>query len=433
MVLDPQSDLPKNGTFHSPMVVKAHDAIRRERLTDDHAYDAVGFKDLVTRALKLSASDIHLCVNESPRFRIRGEIETFNLPPLSEFVFYRWLEEILSPQQIAKFEEEQEYDTAAYFPDLIRCRINLFFSLLGSSMVIRLIPLEAKSMEQLYLPEKLKELCAVPKGLFLITGPTGSGKSTTVAAMIRYMNETFKKNIVSIEDPIEFVHTSKKCTIRQREVGIHTKAFENALRAVLREDPDIILIGEMRDRMTVETALKAAQTGHLVFGTLHTNSAVATINRILNIFQPSEQDPIRHQLSESLVAIAAQMLLPSTDGSRRAVLELYINTVTGRDFIDRGDYDQLTQLIKECDYEGMQTMNDVMFRLVKEGVITPETSIKFSPYPNEMSQLLRGKEDNLIAANREIQDGQPRNSFGSGTQYSGSYSQNPNRPPSARS
>lgn len=372
-------------------------------------YATMAFKDLISRAIQLNASDIHLSTAEPPRFRIRGEIEVFNLPSVSAETFTRWIAEFLGPEQIKRFEQEQEYDTAVFYPNLIRCRVNLFMSLLGPSMVVRLIPLTAKSLDELGMPPKLKEITEFPKGLVLVTGATGSGKSTTLAAMIRYLNENFKKNIISIEDPIEYVHQSQKCSIRQREVGIHTHSFERALRSVLREDPDIILIGEMRDRMTMEIALKAAQTGHLVFGTLHTNSCVSTIDRMLNIYPPAEQEPMRHQIAESLVAIVSQMLVPSNDGGRRAVMELFINTVTARDYIDRGIYDELAQLIPNSTYEGMQTMNQVLFDLVREGTISPEVAEKYSPVPNEMAQMLRGRVGNADQAARNEQERRSRN------------------------
>ncbi len=385
--------------------------VRTARLDqmDSGTYDNMTFQELVSRAMQLNASDIHMCVDEPPRFRIRGEIEVFNLPPVSHSAYQRWLNEILpSAEQIRRFEQEQEYDTAVYFPGMIRCRVNLFMSLLGPSMVVRLIPLIVKSIDELGLPTKLKEISEFPKGLILVTGPTGSGKSTSLAAMIRYLNENYKKNIISIEDPIEYVHQSQKCSIRQREVGIHTHSFERALKSVLREDPDIILIGEMRDRLTVEIAMKAAQTGHLVFGTLHTNSAISTIDRILNIYPPSEQEPVRHQIAESLVAIISQMLVPSNDGGRQAVMEVFINTVTARDYIDRGIYDELAQLIPTCTYEGMQTMNQVLFQMVKEGVISPEVAEKYSPVPNEMAQMLRGKVSNADDVGRADADSDKR-------------------------
>ncbi|WP_218082903.1 type IV pilus twitching motility protein PilT [Anthocerotibacter panamensis] len=408
----------------SPKPPRTQQFARSDQGADARAYETMAFRDLVSRAMQLNASDIHLCSGEPPRFRIRGEIELFNLPSVSEEVFRRWVTDILAPEQIKRYDQEQEYDTAVFFPGMIRCRVNLFFSLLGPAMVVRLIPLLAKGIDELGLPTKLKDISENPKGLVLVTGPTGSGKSTTLAAMVRYLNENYKKNIISIEDPIEYVHQSIKCSIRQREVGIHTQSFDRALRSVLREDPDIILIGEMRDRLTVEVALKAAQTGHLVFGTLHTNSAVATIDRILNIYPPSEQEPMRHQIAESLVAIVSQMLVPSNDGGRRAVMEIFINTVTAQDYIDRGVYDELAQLIPTCSYEGMQTMNQVLHALVKGGIITGEVAEKYSPVPNEMAQLLRGK---LTTTEEAVASSDTERRRGNWDGYSGSYNTRPKR------
>ncbi|MEO0375882.1 MAG: ATPase, T2SS/T4P/T4SS family, partial [Cyanobacteria bacterium P01_A01_bin.17] len=215
--------------------------------------------------------------------------------------------------------------------------------------------------------------------------------STTLAAMVDYINSEMPKHIISIEDPVEFVHQSKKSMIRQREVGIHTHEFENALKASLREDPDVILIGEMRDRVTVNTALKAAQTGHLVFGTLHTNSAVKTIERMLNIFKPEEQAPMRVQVAESLVGVIAQSLLRTTDGKRAAIHEVMINTDAVKDYILRGDVEEIEAIIPQCNYDGMMTMNQCIYQLYEEGRIDEETALESSPKPNEMAQILRGR------------------------------------------
>lgn len=235
-------------------------------------------------------------------------------------IFEEYLTEILTPAQRQQFAETKELDTAIFYPGFIRCRVNCFDSLTGGAIVLRLISLKVPSIDELRLPQVLKEIAGKPQGLVLVTGPTGSGKSTTIAAMIRDLNETITKHIVTIEDPIEYVHTSQKCLISQREVGLHTLEFFNALRAVLREDPDIILIGEMRDRITVNTALQAAQTGHLVLGTLHTRNAIDAINRLLNLYNPDEQPSMRIQIVESLVAVIAQQLLPTTDSQRLALL-----------------------------------------------------------------------------------------------------------------
>ena len=209
--------------------------------------------------------------------------------------------------------------------------------------------------------------------------------------MVDYINREMPKHIISIEDPIEFVHKSRKSMIRQREVGIHTQKFDNALKASLREDPDVILIGEMRDRETVNTALKAAQTGHLVFGTLHTNSAVKTIERILNLYKPEEQGPMRMQVAESLVGVVAQALVRTTDGKRAAIHEIMINTDAVKDYILRGDVEEIEALIPECTYDGMVTMNQGLYRLYEEGRIDEETTLESSPKPNEMAQILRGR------------------------------------------
>ncbi|MBC8120808.1 MAG: type IV pilus twitching motility protein PilT [Gemmatimonadaceae bacterium] len=357
----------------------------------------LSLEGLVRQAKQGTASDVHLCVGEAPRMRIRGLIETTTHPVTTIETFYRWLREVLTPEQIATFEATKEFDTAIMYDGLARCRINLFYSLLGPAMVMRLVSLEIPSLEQLALPDVLKTIAQSHKGLVLITGPTGSGKSTTLAAMLRYINENFAKHIISIEDPIEYVHSSCRSIVRQREVGEHTLQFENALRAALREDPDIILIGEMRDRITVDIAIKAAQTGHLVFGTLHTNSAVSTIERLLNIYTPAEQDSMRHQIAESLVAVVAQSLVRTVDGKRAAAHEIMINTDTAKDYIHRGVVDELDQLIPQCTYDGMQTMNQALYDLVQAGRVDPETAIENSPRSNELAQMLRGKVSNRTA------------------------------------
>ncbi len=347
-------------------------------------------EQLIKKAFDDGFSDIHLGVGEVPRYRNRGEIEATKYPVTDKETFRGWLREILTPEEIKSFEEKLEFDGATQY-DFARVRINIFGSLRGSAMVLRLIPVKILTMEQLKLPLVFKDICHYHKGLILVTGPTGSGKSTTMAAMIDYINREMAKNIITIEDPIEFVHKSQKSLVKQREVGMHTRKFDNALKAALREDPDLILVGEMRDKETVNTALKAAQTGHLVMGTLHTNSAVKTIERILNLYSGEEQDAMRVALSEALVAVIAQGLCRTTDGKRAAFHDILINTDAVKEWVIDGKYDEITELMKQASYDGMATMNQSLFQLYEEGRITEETALEMSPTPNEMAQFLRGR------------------------------------------
>ncbi|NJL78402.1 MAG: type IV pilus twitching motility protein PilT [Richelia sp. RM2_1_2] len=348
------------------------------------------FEQLIKEAHEKGFSDIHLGVGEVPRFRNRGEIDTTNYPQTDKETFMSWLHDILTEEEIKRFQETLDFDGATQF-DFARVRINIFDSLRGYAMVLRLIPVKILTMEQLKLPPIFRDICHYHKGLILVTGPTGSGKSTTMAAMIDYINREMAKHIITIEDPVEFVHQSRKSLIKQREVGMHTRKFDNALKAALREDPDLILVGEMRDRETVNTALKAAQTGHLVMGTLHTNSAVKTIERILNLFPGEEQDPMRVAISESLVAVISQGLCRTTDGKRAAFHDILINTEAVKDWIKDSKYDEMTELMKQASFDGMITMNQSLFNLYQEGQITEEIALEMSPTPNEMAQMLRGR------------------------------------------
>ena len=389
--VSPPNPSPAAPPFGPPARPTAAGRIPVAAATSRAAPPGPTLRQLVQEAYEKGYSDIHLGVGEVPRFRDRGQMVLSNYPVTTTEMFYGWLRESLPENQIRQFEECLELDTAIQYEGLVRCRVNCFVSLLGPAMVMRLIPLKILTLEQLRAPEVLKRIAEEQKGLVLVTGPTGSGKSTTLAAMVDYINSNFPKHIISIEDPIEFVHQSKKSMVRQREVGIHTLEFANALKASLREDPDIILIGEMRDRETVDTALKAGQTGHLVFGTLHTNSAVRTIERLLGIYRPEEQEPMRLQLAETLVAIIAQTLVRTTDGKRTAAHEIMRNTDAIRDYIKRGAVDEIEELIADGSYEGMCTMNQSLFRLYQEGRITEEVCLEAAPRRNEMAQWLRGR------------------------------------------
>ncbi|NET09989.1 MAG: type IV pilus twitching motility protein PilT [Merismopedia sp. SIO2A8] len=352
--------------------------------------DAPSLMQLVRLAHEKGFSDIHLGVGKIPFFRNRGDMVRTDYPQTSETTFYGWMKEIFRDEDIRKFRAEFDFDGAAQY-EFTRVRVNAFMSLRGPAMVLRLIPMKIKSLDDLGFPEVFKNLCIEhSQGLILVTGPTGSGKSTTIAAMIDYINRTQAKHVVTIEDPIEFVHRNHKSLINQREVGIHTTEFKRALRAVLREDPDVILIGEMRDQITVNTALQAAQTGHLVLGTLHTNSAVSTIERLLNIFDPTEQDVMRYQVAESLVAVLAQVLVQTTDGKRTAAQEIMVNTDTIKDWIQKGDIEEIEDIMPRSSYYGMQSMNQSLYQLYEYGKITEETALSASPNPNDMMMRLKG-------------------------------------------
>ncbi|MBE9047062.1 type IV pilus twitching motility protein PilT [Pleurocapsales cyanobacterium LEGE 10410] len=345
---------------------------------------------IIKKAYEQGYSDIHLGVEEVPRMRDRGAMALTEYPKTDLNTFMSWLYEILTDEEVENFKRDLEFDGATQY-EFARVRINIFDTLRGPALVMRLIPLKILTMEQLGLPPVFRDISDEHKGLILVTGPTGSGKSTTMAAMVDYINTEHAKHIITIEDPIEFVHRSKRSLIKQREVGINTRKFDNALKAALREDPDIILVGEMRDRETVNTALKAAQTGHLVMGTLHTNSAIKTIERILTLYSAEEQDAMRIAISESLVAVISQGLCRTTDGKRAAYHDIMVNTETVKDYIKQGKYDEIHNLMMDGDYDGMITTNQALFNLYEEGRITEEIALEMSPTPNEMAMMLRGR------------------------------------------
>ncbi len=330
-------------------------------------------KEMITIAFEKGYSDVHLGVGEVPRFRDRGAIVTTEYPETDNQTFMSWLQEVLSEEQIRQFQKNLEFDGATQY-DFARLRINVFDSLTGYGMVL-----------------VFKDVSSAHKGLILVTGPTGCGKSTTMAAMVDYINKEHPRHIITIEDPIEFVHKSRKSLIKQREVGIHTLEFDKGLKASLREDPDVILIGEMRDRETVNTALKAAQTGYLVMGTLHSNSAVKSLERILSLYDADERPGMRVAMAESLVAIISQGLCPTTDGKRIADHDILVNTETIKEYIRDGKNDEIPPLMQEGDYDGMTVMNKSLFKLYFDGKITEETALEYSPARNEMSQMLRGR------------------------------------------
>ena len=340
-----------------PSLRTSDGARERQSLVPNEAADGTpSLEEIVRIAHEAGHSDVHLGVGEVPRYRARGDMQGTPWPVTRADVFQRWLQEMLTPQQIDAFGRDKEFDGSHAFP-FVRVRINLMDSLRGPAMVLRLIPQTILTMEQLNLPSVLQSLAARPKGLILVTGPTGSGKSTTLAAMIDWINRNEARHILTIEDPVEFVHESRKSLIRHREVGLHTLKFHNALRAALREDPDVILVGEIRDQETLSTALEAAQTGHLVFGTLHTNSAVKTVERVLGMYPPEEQESVRRSLSESLLGVIAQGLIKTKDGKRAAYHDILINTDACKDYIQRGALDEVEEIMERSGFDGMVTTN----------------------------------------------------------------------------
>ncbi|WP_254217304.1 type IV pilus twitching motility protein PilT [Synechococcus sp. CCY 9618] len=347
-------------------------------------------EDIVRVAFDRNFSDIHLGVGEEPRFRNRGDMLPAGLPATDSITFRDWLREIMEPAEIDRFIQQKEHDGSFAF-GFVRIRVNLLESLLGPAMVLRLIPQTIPSIDELNLPQVLKDLALRPKGMLLVTGPTGSGKSTTLAAVIDHINRTMKRHILTIEDPVEFVHKSRQSLIRQRELGTHTKYFKTALRAALREDPDVILIGEIRDQETLTTAIEASQTGHLLLGTLHTNSAVRAVERMLGMYPPQEQDGVRRAVSDSLLGVISQGLIKTVDGKRTSFHDVFINTDACRDYIQRADLDEIESIMERSGFDGMITSNQYLARLVQEGKVNGEEAMAASHKPSELAQTLRGR------------------------------------------
>ncbi len=326
--------------------------------------------DLLVFTQKNNASDLHLSTNNPPYLRINGEMVPYKTPPLSTDDIKLMLYSIMTEQQRSDYERDMEIDFAISFGQDMRFRVNAFNTMNGPAAVMRTIPNNIQSLEELHAPEILKKLSMLHKGLVLVTGPTGSGKSTTLAAMVDFINASEAKHIITIEDPIEFLHVSKKSLINQREVGRSTKSFARALKSALREDPDVILVGELRDIETIQLALTAAETGHLVLGTLHTNSAPKTIDRIIDVFPADDKEMVRAMLSVSLEGVVTQALLRRKEGGRVAVHEIMLGTPAVRNLIREGKVPQLYSLIQMGSKLGMRTMKESVYQLLEEGVVT---------------------------------------------------------------
>lgn len=349
--------------------------------------------DLMHGAVEQNASDIHLKEGNPPIYRIDGSLKRLDGDVLTEDRLRELLSEIATQADIAKFDKVMELDSSYMYKDVARFRVNVCRDDGDIRIVMRLIPLNILNLEQLQLPPVLPKLCTAKNGLILFTGPTGSGKSTSLAAMINEINEKRSDHIVTVEDPLEFMHQDKQGIVTQREVGHDTLSFANALRGALRQDPDVILIGEMRDAETVRTALASAETGHLVFSTLHTVDAVETLNRVLEFFEPHQQVQIRKQMASVLRGIVSQRIVPLASGSGRTVAaEVLVGTRTVRDFIDQGkSFKDITMLIEEGkDQWGMQTFDQALYDLWKAEKITPEVALLNATSAKDLKLRMQG-------------------------------------------
>jgi twitching motility protein PilT len=333
---------------------------------------AVDIEQLLRFSVKNNASDLHLSSGVPPIIRIDGDVKRVNMPSLTHKEVHSMVYDIMNDKQRKDYEEFFETDFSFEIPDLARFRVNAFNHHRGAGAVFRTIPSKILTLDDLGAPKIFKDISMYPRGIVLVTGPTGSGKSTTLAAMIDHINNNRPDHILTIEDPIEFVHESKKCLINQREVHRDTLGFNEALRSALREDPDVILVGEMRDLETIRLALTAAETGHLVFGTLHTSSAAKTIDRVVDVFPAGEKEMVRSMLSESLRAVISQTLLKRVGGGRIAAHEITIGTAAIRNLIREGKIAQMYSAIQTGQAVGMQTLDQCLLDLLRKSLVTRE-------------------------------------------------------------
>ena len=346
---------------------------------------------LLEQMVAHNASDLHLTVGSQPALRVRGHLERLEaFPVMTADLTRQLLYRIISSEQQKRLEIDRQLDLSYSIPGLARFRVNIYSQRESLAGAFRLIPAELKSLEELGLPTSLYELCNKPRGLVLVTGPTGSGKSTTLAALIDEINRTRADHIITIEDPIEFLHRHKRCIVNQREIGPDATSFAEALRGALRQDPDVILLGEMRDLETIGTALTAAETGHLVFATLHTQDAPSTVDRLIDVFPAAQQEQIRVQIASTLQGIVTQTLLPTADGNGRvAALEILLPDDAVRNLIRQAKVEQIYSVMQTNTSRGMQTLEQAMLELVRFGKITAELALQRSSRPDQLRSLLQ--------------------------------------------
>ncbi|MFH1736218.1 MAG: type IV pilus twitching motility protein PilT [bacterium] len=347
--------------------------------------------ELLKFSVNQGASDLHISTGSIPMIRVHGRMRKLALPVMDEENMERLIFPFLNEHQRGRFEEVKELDMSYHLEEIARFRVNVFQQIQGMAAVFRTIPADIRSFEELGLPEIMKDLSLRDRGLVLLTGPTGSGKSTTLATMVDYINEYKELHIITIEDPVEFFHETRNCLINQRELGANTHSFANALRAALREDPDVILVGEMRDLETIALALTAAETGHLVLATLHTSSAAKTIDRIIDIFPSSQKTQVRSMLAESLEAVVAQKLLPLKNGSGRiAALEVMVANTAVRNLIREDKIYQIPSVIQASGKQGMQSIDQDLMRLMHKGLIDREVACHIAENPKLFEVNLAG-------------------------------------------
>ena len=342
------------------------------------------FKEIIQLALDMEASDVHLTVGLPPIFRVDGVLTQADQDKLDDAYISDVVRQLANPEQIKEMKDVGEIDFAVTFDGTIRMRCNAFYQQGHAAIALRLLPLRVPTVQELGLVPVIVEQAEKPRGLVLLTGPTGSGKSSTLAALLDHINHTSRRHIITLENPIEFIHTHDKCMINQREVGDDTESFAAGLRAALRQDPDVILVGEMRDLETISTAITAAETGHLVFGTLHTKSAPNAIDRIIDVFPPEQQEQIRIQLADVLECVIGKSLLPKVGGGRIAAYEILVATPAVRSLIRQNKSFQIPSTMQTGKRQGMQLLDDALGELVRKGVVTLDDALSVANDPGNM-------------------------------------------------